>query len=501
MASWQHAQEYLRHRRPAVALASYRKLVQQFPGVPQLWAELGMAAAGDLEFALAGQAFQRVVELAPADADLLLVVCRQFYHLRRLDQAFACLKRAVEVNPSSVHARLQLALWLERSRRLDEAWECAESCLARHPKDGRVLYFKAFLLHCKGLNHEAETALRDLISDPSLPLDVQSNAHYLLGAVLDAFGQYAEALICIGKAKTLRRQTVNTAAHEQTYAKANQMRREVLAALTPQTLRRWREEAAAAPCPHPLALLGGAMRSGTTLIEQILGAHPDMLVFDESMTSLNELLYPLNPPRLTLKSLNALTATGRAQLIGRYLKSLMRETKGNPGAKFLLDKNPSTTAWLHVWLRLLPQSKVIIALRDPRDVIISCYFQNISEDWAILRFASLEQTANFYSLSMDVWLRMRELGGFEWIETRYEDVIGNLEAEGRRLMNFLGLPWHEAQANYYETARRKVIHSPTYNEVTKPVYNTAVGRWRHYAGALAPLQEGLAKYCQAFGYC
>jgi hypothetical protein len=144
--------------------------------------------------------------------------------------------------------------------------------------------------------------------------------------------------------------------------------------------------------------------------------------------------------------------------------------------------------------------KVIIALRDPRDIIISCYFQNLPLTGANVNFLSLERTVRFYSDCMDVWLRMRKLGGFEWIETRYEDVVGNLEGEGRRLTKFLGLAWHEAQANYYETARHKFVHAPTYNEVTKPVYNTAVGRWKHYAKALAPLQAGLAKYCQAFGY-
>jgi tetratricopeptide (TPR) repeat protein len=505
MASWRHAQQYLQHDRHTPALASYRRLVQQFPGVAQLWAELGGAAAGNLDFVLADQAFQRALELAPADAAFLDAISQQYYHLRRLDQAFACLKRAVAADPSSVPMRLRLAASLEQSRRLDEAWDCIETCLTQHPKDGRVLYFKAFLLHRKGLNGEAETALRDLMNDPSLPVILRSKANYLLGAVLDGFGQYAEALGCLGKAKTLRCQTVNTAALEQEYERVNRTRRELLAELTPETLRRWREEAAGASCPHPLALLGGAMRSGTTLIEQILGAHPDILAFDESMDSLKELLRPLHlpPPArgLTLKSLNGLTAASHSQLISRYLKSLLRETEEDPGGRLLLDKNPSTTAWLHVWLRIFPQSKVIIALRDPRDIIISCYFQNIPKDWAIVRFASLEQTVRFYSNCMDVWLRLRELGGFEWIETRYEDVVGNLDGEGRRVTNFLGLPWHEAQAAYYETARRKYVHSPTYNEVTKPVYNRAVGRWQHYAEALAPLQAGLAKYCQAFGYC
>jgi tetratricopeptide (TPR) repeat protein len=505
MASWQNALQHLNTGRHAPALAGYRDLVQQFPGVAQLWAELGLAAAGDLEFSLADQAFQRALELSPADAVLLVFIGWQYYHLRRLDQALACFKRAVAADPSSANARLTLASWLERSHRLDEALECVETCLTQHPKDAQARYFKAFLLHRKGLDGEAETTLRDLLkSNPLPPLEVQSNANYLLAEVLDALGQYAEALICLGQAKTLRRQTVNMAAREQFDEKVDQTRREALAELTPETLRRWREEAADSPCPHPLAILGGAPRSGTTLIEQILGAHPEILVIDELHSFGKEVVNKILPPPqarlLTLKSLNDLTAAGRAQMIGRYFKSLLRETEENPGARLLLDKNPSRTAWLHAWLRLFPQSKVVIALRDPRDVIISCYFQNIPEDWAIVSYFSLERTAKFYADCMDVWLRMRELGGFDWIETRYEDVVAHLEGEGRRVTNFLGLPWHEAQATYYETARRNFVYSPTYNEVTQPVYNRAVGRWEHYAGALAPLQAGLAKYCQAFGY-
>jgi tetratricopeptide (TPR) repeat protein len=503
--SWRNAQHHLRAGQHAPALDRYRDLVRQFPGVPQLWAELGSAAAGDLDFALADQAFRRAVELAPGDASLLVFLFTQYYHLRRLDQALACLKRAVEADPSSANTRLTLAAWLERCRRLDEALECVETCLSQNPKDVRALYFKAFLLHRKGRGGEAETGLRNLLkNNPLLPLDLQSDANHLLGVVLDESGQYAEALICLGKAKTLRRQTMNTVAFEQASDKVNQARRELLAELTPETLRRWREESFGAPCPHPLALLGGAMRSGTTLIEQILGAHPDILVFDESMPSLKEILGPLQPPPpargLTLKSLNAVPAAVRAQLIGRYFKSLLREMEEQPGDRLLLDKNPSTTGWLPIWLRLFPQSKVIIALRDPRDIIVSCYFQNVPADWGIASFFSLERTAKFYCDCMDVWLRMRGLGGFDWIETRYEEVVGNLEAEGRRVTNFLGLPWHEAQASYHETARNKFVHAPTYSEVTKPLHHRAVGRWKHYAEAIAPLEASLKPYFRAFGY-
>ena len=245
------------------------------------------------------------------------------------------------------------------------------------------------------------------------------------------------------------------------------------------------------------------MRSGTTLMEQILGAHPQVLVFDEPHAFPIEVVDTLPPPRsrlLTLQALNNLTAPQRARMTARYFKNLLRETTDDPGPRLLLDKNPSLTSWLYVWLRLFPQSKVVIALRDPRDVLISCFFLNIPETWGIVSFFNLERSVKYYSDCMDVWLRLRELGGFDWIETRYEDVVANLETEGRRVTNFLGLPWHEAQGVYYERAARKFVNAPTYNDVTKPVYNRAVGRWQHYAEALAPLQPALARYCQAFGY-
>jgi hypothetical protein len=117
-----------------------------------------------------------------------------------------------------------------------------------------------------------------------------------------------------------------------------------------------------------------------------------------------------------------------------------------------------------------------------------------------MNFLSVERTARHYADLMDVWLRMRELGGFAWREVRYEDIVENLEVEGRKATEFLGLPWDAAQNRYYDTARRKFLFAPTHHEVRQPLYRRAVGRWKNYAEALAPVQEKLAPYCRAFGY-
>ncbi|MGA9450890.1 MAG: sulfotransferase [Verrucomicrobiia bacterium] len=504
VARWQKAQQDLLKGRSDRALAGYRELLKAFPDTAELWFESGLAAAKQLDFELADQAFQRAAGLAPGDVALLVLLGQQYHQLRWLDKARACFERAVAAAPSSIHARLSLADWYERERRLDDAWECVEACAAGHPQDAQVLCVKALLLHRLGRNAEAERLLRDLIQGGSPDLNVKYSSRHQLAVVLDELGQYAEAMRWLGEAKAVLRQTANIARLEQDYDRAARRHRELLAALTPQTIQRWRREGSPAASRYRLAFLGGHPRSGTTLLEQILGAHPGIAAFDEPMAFVQEVSEQLAPfgaaSGPSLNALDALSAAQRAHFQQRYFKSLLREGAGEPAVELLLDKNPSPTGLLHLWLRVFPDLKVIIALRDPRDVIISCFFQNLMLSATNANFLSLERTARHYADLMDVWLRLRELGGFDWMETRYEDIVNNLEAEGRRVTEFLGLTWHPQQANYHETARKKFVFAPTYREVTQPVYRRAVGRWQRYAEALAPVQERLAPYCRAFGY-
>lgn len=504
IARWQAAQEQLLAGQHGAALAGYQALAGRYPRVAQLWFELGNAAAGELDFALANQAYRRAIELAPDNSALLVMIGKQFESLRQLDDARAAYERAVAADPGSIDARISLAVWCEKERRFDQAWECVEACLARQPGDDQARYFKAFLLHRQGRNAEAETALRRLIQDePRYPY-VKYASRHLLGVVLDQLGQFHEAMQWLCEAKTLVRQITDVSLLEQSYDEADRRRRQLLAQLSPAVFRGWRDQGPATPAPWQPAFLGGHPRSGTTLIEQILDAHPEILAFDEPEAIGKEVFRQLAPPRqdqtLKLEMLEGLSTSRLGEMRGRYFKSLLREVQATPATRVLLDKNPSPTASLHLWLRVFPDLKVIIALRDPRDVVISCFFQNLMLNAANANFLTLERAARHYADLMDVWLRLRDLGGFDWIETRYEDVVANLEGEGRKVTEFLGLAWHADQARYYEAARRKFLFAPTYHDVTQPVYRRAVGRWQRYAGALEPVQPKLAPYCRAFGY-
>lgn len=504
MASWQAARQHVAARRYQPAITSYQNLLKQYPGAAPLWAEMAYAAWSDLDFAMAGESADRCKQLASGNAELLNSLGNLYSQLGRMNEAEDCFQKAVAADPASAPARFVLSSWFERTRRLDAAWEMNDALLAKTPQDPRALCFRAFLLHRRKQNAEAEAALHDLlVNETAMPKQVCGDAWQLRGVVLDALGQYTRALDALQRAKEIRASLVNVAGLEQMFDTIDRNRRQMLSELTADTIRRWRGETPPAATPAPLAFLGGAPRSGTTLLEQIIGAHPDIQVFDEPESFTREILGPmrlLSTSGLTLKIVDETSANARAVFVERYFKSLLLGGTPRENVRLLLDKNPSTTAWLPLWLRLFPQSKIVIALRDPRDVLISCFFQNVTAEWGVVCYRSLERTSKFYSGCLDVWLRLRDLGGFDWIESRYEDVVANLEREGRRVMDFLGVQWDPAQATFFEFARSKYVSSPTYTEVTQPVYRRAVKRWENYAAALAPLEPVLERYLKALGY-
>jgi len=332
VALWQNAQQQLLNSRHAPALAGYRNLVQRFPAVAQLWFELGMAAAGELNFELAEQAFGRAEQLAAQDVSMLVLLGQQYHRLRRLVLARSCFERAVAAEPSSVHARLSLAAWYERELRLDDAWNCVEACAAEHPRDLQVACVRALLLHRKGRNAEAERVLREVINGGSQDPNIRFSSRHLLGVVLDQLGEYREAMRWLCEGKAVARQLADTGRMERDYDLADKRRRELLAELKPEMVRRWQSEAAGPPAERRLAFLGGHPRSGTTLLEQVLGAHPDILAFDESEAFANEVWHALAP----MNAGQALTARKSAKPIGKSLfsKSLTRIPGQEPDGRF-----------------------------------------------------------------------------------------------------------------------------------------------------------------------
>jgi tetratricopeptide (TPR) repeat protein len=489
------ARQFLQKYNYAQALPAYEKLTQQFPHKAWIWFEYGCAAGGAGQLDLAERAWRKALEIEPTNGELPLQIGHRYQALRQPDKARTSFEQAAARDPRGINPRMALAILLEQNHRFAEAREAVASCLAIDPRDDQARYFAALLDRRENKLQEAEGGLRDLIaSEPRHPY-VQYASRYELAEVLDRTERFDEAMTILAEAKRLVRALGNTDAMLKEYDEEARKYRGGTQSLPANILRTWAKEfpeKSREPIPK-LAFLGGHPRSGTTLLEQILGAHPEVAALDE-------------PKAFTLVAANMFNASpqlsaARLNIIRRhYVQSLRHELGGESPAKLLLDKNPSPTLKLRIWLRLFPELRVIIALRDPRDVVISCYFQNIPLNPFNANFLSLERTVTHYVNLMDVWLAVRQWEGFAWIETRYEDTVANLEQEGRRVTDFLGLPWHQEQAQFHEKSSKKQMYSPTYHDASQPIYTRSVARWRAYEKHLGPVQHILEPYCRALGY-
>lgn len=477
------------------ALKVYDRLTRQYPTRPDIWFEYGGAACRSGQMELAAQAWQRAVELDPRSGQLMLQIGHHYRAARHPVEAQQWFERAVANNAGDINPRMALAILFEQNHRFAEARQAVANCLSINPNDDQARYYAAFLDRRENKIDEAERRLRSLIASGPSHQYVQYAARYELAEVLDRTGRFDEAMQMLQEAKSQVCRLGDIRAMFNEYdAEASQYKRST-EALPADTLRRWaREFPQKERCPIPsIAFLGGHPRSGTTLLEQIVGAHPGVAALDEAPAFTTIAAKMLNEsPQATPARLNVIRR--------RYFEAIQREWGSPLEGKLVLDKNPSPTLKLRIWLRLFPELRVLIALRDPRDVVISCYFQNLPLNALNANFLTLERTAKHYAYVMDVWLAVRKWEQLNATETRYEDIVANLEKEGGRVNHFLGLEWDEAQVRFYEKSSKKLMYSPTYRDASRPVYERSVARWKAYEKHLAPILPALEPYCRAFGY-
>jgi Flp pilus assembly protein TadD len=260
------------------------------------------------------------------------------------------------------------------------------------------------------------------------------------------------------------------------------------------------EDSGAPPLEQSPVFIVAFPRSGTTLLELTLDSHPLLASMDEQpfvQNALDDLVsegasYPERMASLTAAQLAAVRAKYWARSRGHVtLRSGQR----------LVDKNPLNILRLPVIRRLFPHAPVILAVRHPCDVILSCYMQHFrTPDFALL-CSDLNALAIGYRRTFDFWYEQKRLLQPKSLELRYETFIDNFQEQTRGILEFLELPWNDAVLRPQETARVKgFISTPSYSQVIEPVHKKAVGRWRPYARHFAPVLPILEPYMERWGY-
>jgi hypothetical protein len=240
------------------------------------------------------------------------------------------------------------------------------------------------------------------------------------------------------------------------------------------------------------------MRSGTTLLEQVLASNPHVVALEERGT-----LNPLGEQYM--RSNHELDAL--ATLEGEALDSAragywdrVRKFAPDLTGKILIDKQPLNTIRLPLIAKMFPKAKVLFAIRDPRDVVFSCYRRPFQVNTTMFEFLGLNDAATFYASIMALGKLYREKLTLNLMDHYYEDMVTDFEPRVRAVCDFIGLEWSDSMRDFNKHAPQININSPSAKQVRRPLYGEGIGQWRKYSEQLQPMLPILRPWVEEFGY-
>jgi Flp pilus assembly protein TadD len=479
------------------AIGSYRQALALRPDFPEALGDLGALFLDIGELSQGAELLARALVLQPANSAALNNMSNALRLQGKVEEAFAHYRHALCLTPDSPDVTVGLANLLEKSGELAEADELVQRTLAKLPMHPGAVLLAAQLARREKRYQEAAGLLESLRSQP-MRLDMAGDVELALGQIYDQLDnpELAYPLIVSGNAKKARLSLLGESGGESYLARVA-----LISSFATPALARCEHDETKIPSDYPAPVfLIGFPRSGTTLLEQILDSHPGIVAMEEKgavATMVNAFLAISNGQPGALAELNDETI---AQLRQIYFREAKNHVDIRPDT-LLLDKMPLNTVVVPIIWRVFPEARFILAIRHPCDASLSCLMQNFAANEAMANFSSLEKTARTYATVMEAWRKYIDLLPIVYHRIRYEDLISDVEGESRRLLAFLDIAWDGVVLNHTEHARKRgAINTPSYHQVTQPIYQHAKYRWKRYERDLLPVMGILQPFISYFGY-
>ena len=410
--------------------------------------------------------------------------------------AKAAYERVLVLQPGNVDAIASLGDIAEKEHRLDDAVRLTDRALSIDPNHVTANLARA-RTEVRRQAHEAALARLERVqaNETMGPVNV-AVTEGLVGQAREKLGDYTGAFAAFKKAnKALFELNSPKYLNDRGPTSPETVKR--LLAFTQQTrLEDW--TAAPARGDDPVFLVGFP-RSGTTLLDQVLSSHPSIVTLEE-----RDNLFLASAPLITGDSaLERMPQLGAAEIESyraAYWASVDRAIGARKPGTVFVDKMPLNTILLPVIYRLFPNAKILFAVRDPRDVVVSCFQQRFGMNAAMFQLLQLDTTARYYDAVMRLGQAARETFPLKVHELRYEALVSDFDETVKAALTFLGLEWSDAVRDYAQTARERTIATPSAPQVVEPLYASSQGKWRNYAKELGPYLPTLAPWVKAFGY-
>jgi len=460
--------------------ALLRRATDIAPDHAGAWMLLGSTLHGSERPQEAIDAYLRAIELEPDNAGAWSGLGAEYALIGDMERSTAAYGRSVALKPGLPGIHLSYAHSLKSLGRQSESLRQYREAIARKPDFGEAYWSMANLKVFRFEPHEV-AAMEEQLRRQDLTESAAVHFRFALGKAWEDAGDYDRAWDHYHAGNQRQRPLVSfdPVGFEDRHADiARVFSRELFE----------RHEGQGFDSDAPIFIVG-LPRSGSTLIEQILASHSQVEGTLE-LSTLGEIAlstgryrskegdYPGAIPELSGRDFRA------------YGQQYIEETRIHrmSGKPRFTDKLPNNFTHIGFAHLILPNARIINARRHPLDSCLGCYKQlfgkgqNFTYDMHELGLYYRQ-----YHETMQHWHRV--LPG-KVLDVHYEDTVGDLEAQVRRILAHCGLPFEEACLRFHETER--AVRTASSEQVRQPLYTRALGTWRRYAKHLGPWQEELA---------
>ena len=466
------------------------------PNDPSLSTQLGGCLDAARRPAEALGAYNLALAKSPKFAPALEGKARLLMSQGRAEEARALFEAALDSDPKHVAARMGLAHLSAERGDWTAAKAAASEALTLQPGFPEALWLLAQAAMAEDDPRAAETVLRALLADPRLtPLQL-ADTRIELGDALHAQSRWSDAFTAYVEGK----RALHTIYAQRARGRESEaVRARRLAAWTATAdPAAWSPDERNSDPPEAHVLLIGFPRSGTTLVEQALAGHPNIVTLEERPTLTNAAAGLYDDP----KAIDALPTLSGQDLKARRRKywDTVREAKLDVKDRLFVDKQPGGALHLPLIRRLFPRARIVFAVRDPRDVVLSCLRRSFQVNALTYEFTTLAGAAGCYDAFMQLSETARARLGLAWFDLPHEDLVEDFEGRMRDLCAFLGLDWSPALSDFAATAKARPVRTPSAPQVRAGLTDTGIGRWRDYAVAMKPVLDTLEPWVERFGY-
>ena len=466
--------------RAAAAEGLLRRLVRLAPDFHPGLADLAGFLASQSRFHEAVEFFAQAIKLRPDIAELHLKQADILVTINRPSEALDAYQHCLALSPDRYHALMGLAHMQRVLGRRDEAVAAYLRCTELHPQQGEAWWYLASIRGFEFTAEQQQTMLAQL-ERPDTDARARISMHFAMARAYEAGGDFELAWQQYSRGNESMRQTVKYDPVE-----VETQIDKCIKVFDGDLLRQ--DVTSPGDCPRPIFIVG-LPRSGSTLIEQVLASHsqvdgcgelPYIIMMSHAVggTQAGDARYP-----------DALAGMSPEEL-GKLGKDYLERSAVHraDGVAAFTDKMPNN--FIHVGLihLALPQAIVIDARRHPLDTCIANYRQLFAQGKN--QSYDLVELAEYYLEYVRLMKHWDTVLPGRVLRVQYEDMVGDLEGQVRRILDHCGLPFEQSCLDFHKSKRP--VNTVSSEQVRVPIYRDAVGFWKNYEPHLDELKEILA---------